>query len=275
METRFSQALLRELKTGASLPMLSPQAAKIQSESLKKDPHFSILAGLIRKDPALTGEILRIANSPFFKGIGEVETLKDALTRLGQTEMVNIIISVIHQKNFRSANPWIRDLYAGLWRHSLACAAGSLWTARHLSLKEDIPKAFIAGLLHDIGKLHILAALEKTMPDNGAGLPRPDLEEILQKHHAELGYAMLTAWHLPESYCVVARDHHGLKASAPLMVVVRLANTLVNLFQTAPQAMAREKISRSREFRQLGLGPAELDELVAYIENALSTTPVS
>ena len=161
METTFSQTLIEEIKTGTSLPMLSPQAAKIQTEFLKKDPHFSILAGLIRKDPTLTGEILRIANSPFYKGLGEVETLKDALTRLGQTEMGNLIMTVIHQKNFRSANPTIRDLQGRLWRHSLACAAASLWTARHLSLKKEIPKAFIAGLLHDIGKLHILSAMEK------------------------------------------------------------------------------------------------------------------
>ena len=62
--------------------------------------------------------------------------------------------------DLRWVDPLLNSLAVGA-AVGLSCAAASLWTARHLSLKKEIPKAFIAGLLHDIGKLHILSAMEK------------------------------------------------------------------------------------------------------------------
>jgi len=254
-KTSIKDLIRQELEKKTSLPVLSPDAINIQSKALKKDPHFSNLAGRIRKDPTLTGEILKTANSPFYQGTAEVETLKDALIRLGQTEMVNIIMAKVHLKNFTSATPLIRHYQDRLWAHSVACATGSLYTARHLSLKEVIPKAFIAGLLHDMGKLLILAALEGIMhgsPENY----RPDPEAIETIHtdlHLDLGYALLNKWQLPEQYAIIALDHHKTDLSDPLGIIVMLSNTLCICLEERQGTPDEKEILNSKEARSLAL----------------------
>lgn len=226
----FAIHLEHALNSQTSLPVLSPEVMKIQSEAMKKDPHFSVLASLIRKDPTLTSQILKIANSPLYRGFEDAETLKDALTRLGQSEMVNIIMTVVHKQNFRSQNPMIRSYQKQLWSHSLNCALGTLWTARYLSLKELIPNAFIAGLLHDMGKLHILAALEKVLnaPGQEYSPSSNAIEDVIGQLHSSFGYKLLIKWHLPEQYATIARDHHSGKfdSSNYLLTIVRFVNTM-------------------------------------------------
>jgi HD-like signal output (HDOD) protein len=51
-----------------ALPVLNPNAIKIQQEATRKDPHFSVLASLIRKDPAMTSQVLKVANAPLLPG---------------------------------------------------------------------------------------------------------------------------------------------------------------------------------------------------------------
>ena len=133
------------LESDDALPVLNPTATKIQMEATRKDPHFSVLASLIRKDPTMTSQVLKVANSPYYRGIEEAQTLKDALTRMGQNEIVNIIMALIHQQHFRSKHPVIQPLQKQLWHHCVNCAIGTLWTARYLGFKELVPQAFIAG----------------------------------------------------------------------------------------------------------------------------------
>ena len=148
----------QQIKKEESLPVLSPKALTIQKEATKQDPDFEVLSRLVRMDPTLTSQVLKTANSPFYRGLGNVDTIKDAVVRLGQNEMVNIVMKVLHQQNFRSSHPLIRPYQIRLWNHSVSCAIGSLWAVKYLSMEELIPRAFIAGLLHDMGKLYLLTA---------------------------------------------------------------------------------------------------------------------
>jgi HD-like signal output (HDOD) protein len=262
----------QQLKKEDSFPVLSPEAIKIQTEATKKDPHFSVIAGLIRKDPTLTSQVLKTANSPFYRGVKDADTLKDALTRLGQNEMVNVIMKVMHQQNFRSENPLIRSCQEKLWHHSVNCAIGSLWTARYLSLGDIIPKAFIAGLLHDMGKLYILTALEKII-DSRENVPTPgpeQIEEILDKFHPESGYNLLTKWNLPEQYQTIARDHHAdeYDSSDRLLLIVRIVNALEDQLEKNGQQTDTSLIFSSREASILQIDETCAAELRITLENA-------
>lgn len=254
-ETDLSAFIHTTLDQGDFLPVLSPGAIKIQSEALKKAPHFSTLAGLIRKDPTLTGRILKTANSPLYRGVMEVQTLKDALTRMGQVEMVNIIMAEIHKKNFGSSHPLIRTAQERLWTHCVACATLSLYTARHLALKEIIPQAFIAGLLHDMGKLHILTALEGLGRDSEITIQQllDAGDPILADRHPDLGHRLLSRWGLPEQYRIIARDHHKTDLSDPLLVVVRISNYLCSFLAQGGGPEMIPRILESTDARFLGV----------------------
>lgn len=270
-DTNFAIKLETIVKSENFLPVLSPDALKIQLEATKKDPHFSVLASLIRKDPALTGQILKTANSPYYRGLDNAETLKDALTRLGQNEMVNIIMAVVHKQNFRSNNPLIRSFQDRLWNHSVNCAVGSLWTARHLVLSELIPQAFIAGLLHDMGKLHILTGMETILGSIGNDdIPSEiEIEQELNQRHAPLGYNLLTKWHLPKQYGVIARDHHSqqFNLSDRLLAIVRFVNHMCGKIERNESGVAYSEVCRLPEVRMLNLAEVDICELETAIKN--------
>ncbi len=268
----------QQLKKDDSLPVLNPKALKIQGEATKSDPDFNVLARMIRMDPTLTSQVLKTANSPFYRGLGDVETIKDALVRLGQNTMVNIIMKVIHQQNFTSSNPLIRSYQKRLWSHSVSCAIGSLWTAKYLSMEELIPKAFIAGLLHDMGKLYLLTALEKILASKTAGFkPTPQLiEKILDNLHSVLGFSLLTKWYLPEQYRLIARDHHAQEydRSDMLLVIVRLVNNVcIKMEKNDPQADLSGIVS-SREADLLGIPEIGVAELEIALEDARINRPM-
>ncbi len=269
----------QQIRKEESLPVLSPKALKIQSEAVKKEPDFAVLTRLIRMDPTLTSQVLKTANSPFYRGLGDVETIKDAIVRLGQTEMVNIIMKVVHQQKFKSKNPLIRSYQNRLWSHSVSCAIGSLWTARYLGMVDLIPKAFIAGLLHDMGKLYLLTALEKILESKDRGFkPPPQLiDKILDSLHSALGNNLLTKWNLPEQYRVIARDHHieAFSHTDLLLMIVRLVNAVCNKMEKNDLNIDLSGIVSSKEADILGMPEIGVAELEIALEDARVNRPMS
>lgn len=273
------EIIKQQIRKEDSLPVLNPKALKIQSEATRMAPDFAELTRLIRMDPTLTSQVLKTANSPFYKGLGDVETLKDAVIRLGQTEMVNIIMKVVHQQNFKSKNPLIRSYQNKLWAHSVSCAIGSLWTARYLAMADLVPRAFIAGLLHDMGKLYLLTALEKILASRTIDFkPPPQLiEKILDNLHTALGYNLLTKWNLPEHYRIIARDHHTdeFDRTDNLLMIVRLANKVCNKMAANDLNMDLSGIVSSREADLLGMPEIGVAELEIALEDARVNRPMA
>jgi HD-like signal output (HDOD) protein len=270
------EIIKQQIKKEESLPVLSPKAATIQREAIKEDPDFEVLSRLIRMDPTLTGHVLKTANSPFYRGLGNVDTIKEAVVRLGQDEMVNIIMKELHQQNFRSSHPLIKSYQARLWNHSVSCAIGSLWVARYLSMEELISKAFIAGLLHDMGKLYILTAIEKIFQSETAAFkPPPQLiDKILDNLHSAMGYNLLTKWHLPEQYRIIARDHHAVEydISDMLLLIVRLVNEVCIKMEDPSPGTDLSRIINSKEADILGIPEIGVAELEIALEDARTKT---
>jgi len=255
-----------------NFPILNPDAVKLQNEILKPDPDLEAVKKLIHMDPTLTSEILKVANSSYYKGLGDVSTIKEAALRMGQEEIFNMIMQVIHRQNFSSHLPLIKRLQNQLWDHSVACAFASLWLTRHLKLTELVTRAFIAGLLHDMGKLGLLTALEKIMTreTEKVRLTSDLITKILDKLHTRQGYALLTQWHLPEVYCRIARDHHGdeYDESDILLVVVRLANMVCEKAGRNDSDEDLSFIMGSKESDILGVGETGLALLEIAMEDA-------
>lgn len=268
----------QQIKKEESLPVLSPKAMAVQKEAIKEEPDFDVLSRLIRMDPTLTGQVLKTANSPFYRGLGGVDTIKDAVVRLGQDEMVNIIMKELHQKNFRSSHPVIKSYQIHLWNHSVSCAIGSRWTVKYLSMDELIPKAFIAGLLHDMGKLYLLTAIEKIFQSKTAEFkPPPQLiDKILDNLHSAMGYNLLTKWHLPEAYRVIARDHHTdeYDISDMLLLIVRLVNRVCNKMEDNSSKTDLSGIISSKEADILGMTEIGVAELEIALEDARTKRPM-
>ncbi len=263
----------KEMEKENNLPVLSKRANALQNEAVKEDPDIRKIGSIIRLDPTLTSQVLKVANSPFYRGLQTVETIREAVIRLGQNEVVNIVMTVIHKGNFNSDVPIIKKNQNRLWNHLVACALGSLWTSRHLSMETLTPKSFIAGLLHDMGKIYLLTALEKIMKSREIDF-KPSaalIDKILDSLHAEQGYHLLRQWNIPEKYAVIARDHHTEEFDHTdlLLVIVRLVNKVCAKMNNPGQTEDISTIVGSREAEILGMTELSIAELEIAMEDSL------
>ncbi len=270
-KTSIIDMIKEQVKKQESLPVLNPKGMEIQQEATKGVPDFKKLSALIRMDPTLTSQVLKTANSPFYRGLGDVETLKDAVIRLGQNEMVNIIMTTVLKQTFNTKIPLVKKYQTALWNHSVSCAVASSWLARHLAMEDLIAKAFIGGLLHDLGKLYLLTALEKIMESKPKGFaPSPQLiEKILTSLHADMGFDLLTKWNIPEQYRNIARDHHleDFDATDILLPIIKMANIVCNKMEANNPEEDLSGIASSRDADILGITEIGIAELEIALED--------
>lgn len=254
------------------LPAFNATALRIQKEVAEEEPDFNLIEKLIVSDQSLTGEVLRVSNSSFYKGLTQVATIRDAIIRLGIKEVSNIVSMVALQHNFQSKNPVLHKIMSKLWRHSVGCAIGANWLARQTGLQALAHEAFIAGLLHDVGKLYVLKVVD-SMKASGEieNLPSDTvLYEVMQQLHTDYGYSLMEHWNLPEKYSRVARNHHSaeLDGSNFLLVLVRLANQICHKMGIGLLEDPSIALMETPEAAQLQLSEVDLARLEVRLEDS-------
>lgn len=179
---------------------------------LLEDPESNSeqIAEVIRLDPGLTADVLRICNSARYAGAYRVETLQEAVMRLGLREVYKVVASIITSPIISESteDPELGDI----WSHSLSAAAAGQILARE---KGDDPEIiFTAALLHDIGKVVLMhagrdeyTALLKEANSNGGSLLEAE-KQRLRMTHAEVGALLLKRWNFPQSITAAVQFHH-------------------------------------------------------------------
>jgi len=212
---------------GLNLPVYNPVALKLQEAIANKTEDVLEIEKIILSDQAIAAEVLRAANSPFFCGLSPVRTIRNAIVRLGTQQMRRLVILVSERAKYKALDADLHRLLGELWRHASTTALAAQWLSKRLRATGIEEICFIGGLLHDIGKLIILRAVDEIKKAEGEGfsIPQDDLKDVLQTAHCELGYRLLLGWRVPEIYCQIARDHHAEDLSGDLpLAIVRLAN---------------------------------------------------
>jgi HD-like signal output (HDOD) protein len=220
----------------ATIPTL-PDAA-LKAMAALKEPHCSLvdLAEIVRKDPALTAGILRLANSALYRISRTIQSIDQAVVRLGTRECQNLILTVSMQSMFRRADSAQRVACERLWKHSLLTA--SLCRRLNDSLALGFAgEEFACGIGHDLGRiLIVLVAFEAFQQADPL-----DFEEgpdILQREQDVLGtdHCFFGAWYasmnqLPASMISAVQFHH-LPSEAgerqPLVALVSTADHMAN-----------------------------------------------
>jgi HD-like signal output (HDOD) protein len=254
------------------LPAFNATALRIQKEVAKAEPDSRLIEKLIVSDQSLTGEVLSVSNSSFYKGLTQVATVRDAIIRMGNIEVSNIVSLVAVQHNFQSKIPAMQKIMGKLWRHSVGCAIGANWLARQTGFQALAHETFIAGLLHDVGKLYVLKVVDD-MKASGEieNLPSDTvIDELMQQLHTEQGYTLMAQWNLPEKYCQVARDHHlaEFDGSNFLLVLVRLANQVCHKMGIGLIEDPSIVLLETAEAAQLQLSEMDLARLEVRLEDS-------
>jgi putative nucleotidyltransferase with HDIG domain len=215
----------------AQLPAFNRTGLAIQQEMAKPDPDMQVIEKQILRDPALSGQLLKVANSSFYRGMIEVTTVRNAMVRLGLSEVSSLVVLLTQKQSFSTHDPFIQEYMDELWIHSVACALGAKWIAKECRLPSKMNEAFFAGLLHDIGKAFLLMAIAdlKKTGQLGDNVPQTFIEEVLDTLHQSLGAQLLRNWNLPEIYCTVAERHHNesMEGQDTILLMVSLANKVL------------------------------------------------
>lgn len=251
-------------------------ALRIQQEVGREEPNLQLVEKLIVSDPALTSQVLRMSNSAFYRGLKKVTTVRNAINRIGFLEIANVVSLVTHRKNFQSNNPMDRELLGKLWSHSVGCAIGSQWIARKRGFINMANEAFIAGLLHDVGKLFLITIFDDIVASKRVlALPSPELiSELMETMHVQYGHALLEKWNLPNIYCEVVLKHHDETCGDEniILLMVRLANFACNKMGIGLHEDPSLLLAATPEAHSLGLSEVALAELEIKLEDSLNLT---
>ena len=218
------------------LPVVPVVAQKVMDEMTRVSCSAASLSAIIRGDQALMGRILRIANSAFYRRPIPAKTLEQAVVRLGLGLVRDLAISLSTQSLFKKFGP----LETQMWEHSIAVGTAAQLIARDTG-NLDSGEAFVAGMLHDTGKVllnnHAPEAYANAVAraqDEGRSLYAIEREEF-GFDHTVVGGLMLKKWELPEEIVNAAVWHHSADEldmvpahSRPIVAAVALGNDLAH-----------------------------------------------
>lgn len=225
---------LKNLIAGINdLPTLPTIAASILGLLDNPSASASELGKLISSDQGITMRILRMANSSYYGFPRQIGTVNLAIVVLGFETVKNLTLSLSIRdtiKNWSVSVPFDFNYY---WKHSLYTASGARAFAKNTSYK--VPgEAFVAGLVHDMGKIIIAKYFPKeysqvyqiTQDENKSSFETE--EEIIGANHAQIGGWLAEKWNLPSAITESVACHHAPEQAlldTLLSSIINLANS--------------------------------------------------
>lgn len=230
--------LLRGVKQLPTLPTVFIKLQKIIGDERTTAKE---VGAVIEQDQALTTKILKVVNSAFYGFPGRISTVARAVVVLGFNEIKSLALSASLIDVFKSESDSNSLDYEAFWKHSLAVAACSRILAKRAGrlIIKDAEEAFVAGLLHDMGKIvedqyihdSFIKALNAVSEDQMLLI---DAEtKCIGVDHQHVGQRLSEIWGLPLSLISVVGYHHQpiiRKRDTlifPLISVVHIADIIV------------------------------------------------
>ncbi len=192
------------------------------------------IAAVVSTDVALATRVLRIANSAYYGMARKVSTLNEAVLLLGLKAMRSLAVAAAAYDTLKNEAAGYNLASGELWRHSISCAVASQVIAQK-TRKVQPEEAFVAGLLHDVGKVILSLYVAQQFQ---AILALVELEQIpfseaertvLGFDHAEVGARIAEKWNLPTPLVAAIGGHHSLQRGGDmpeLAAVVHIANAV-------------------------------------------------
>lgn len=195
------------------LPALSSVVTDVIRALRNPDCTVAELADVLGRDQALTARVLRLANSALFGLPRRIGALTDAIVLLGFNTVRSLSVAgSAFTVMDRSVVGY--GLQRGLlWRHGVAAAAAARLLASRVA-PQQVEEAFVAGLLHDIGKIVLdsyvgqaFDEIARIVAEHGAAFADAE-REVLGFDHAQVGGLVAEKWALPQDLVAAIRYHH-------------------------------------------------------------------
>lgn len=271
------ELLRAHLRQGKYEPPVMPATVR-QALEMAKDPEASFggIAGVLEADPTLTAQLLKLANSPMFRGAVPVSGLRQALVRIGLRGFVQLLMVASLSKVLVVRGH--RGITIKLQERATAVGIAAAEIAR--ATKVDRDAAFTAGVLHDVGVpmgYGLLSACSRYLRD--------DLEEsaarkweIVNGMHQEFGLELARKWKLPADVAGAMGYHHGPADAPPaaqkMAWVVAAAIHVADHADIRPERPLDDPLGE-RAFFVLGLALSRIEGLAHEVRSRMGYVPLS
>jgi putative nucleotidyltransferase with HDIG domain len=267
----ISDKILQKVSIFPSMPQAG---IKLRALLTQKDVSIDEIEKILRHDPGLAANVLRLANSAYFGVPTKVRTLKHAVMLLGVKRFAQIAVTACMNKSMNIEVEGYGLSPGELWLHSIAVStiAEALTKNRNLAENHD---CFTPALLHDLGKLILGEFVKKEQPkiENlvNSGVPFVVAEkEVLGTNHAEIGALILGQWRFPSDLINAVRCHHSPEALENATIhqdIVYLANLMCNSKGDRESAEEKPMMPQSSVLNRLSIS---LEQYKVFADNARS-----
>jgi putative nucleotidyltransferase with HDIG domain len=226
--------LLQLIMTTRDLPAMPHVASKVLELSGNPNTSALKLQQVIADDQAMAARILKIANSAMYACSRKIKTLTEAIVMLGFNSIRSLVVTSAARNLYSSANSRMGLKERLLWEHSIGTAC-----ACRLLVQADLPhlaeEAFLAGLMHDIGKLVLNQRAADRFDEvvqtvyNESRMFVETERALLGFDHAEVGAMLVNKWKLAPALELIIANHHRpetFNPDNPLLLYLDLANEI-------------------------------------------------
>lgn len=271
----------QELLAG-SLELASLPEVFTRVNDMLDDPRSSAsdIGKVISDDPAMTTRLLKIVNSAFYSFPSQIGTVSRAITIIGTRELRDLILATSVVKLF---NHIPEDLISmdSFWRHSISVGliAQCMASQRH---DENIEPMFVAGLIHDIGRLVICSKVPEIEREalarakfNGMDLTQSE-RTILGFDHTQVGAELARLWLLPNNLYEAMAFHHTPQYAESHVIetaIVHLANDIANAVDLGNGGQVHAEMPvNSPLWKTTGLPPDTIETVLPEAEKRFQET---
>ncbi|GGE68262.1 HDOD domain-containing protein [Streptosporangium jomthongense] len=252
------------------LPTLPEAALQVRDIAESEDSAIGDLVKVISNDTALSARIIRVCNSPLFRGNRAIENLNMAVSRLGMAYTSSLAMGLAMQQMFQATSDMIDKRLRATWQTSTE-VAGVCHVLAHNYTKLKPDQATLAGLVHLIGVLPILRYVE----DEDLQISSIMLDKVIEELHPRIGATILRKWDFPKDLQNVPLEYanfHRELPSADYADLVMVAN--LQLVAGSDHRWTEMDWTAIPAFDRLGLDPNidmnEEEDLNAQMEAAMA-----
>ena len=246
---------IRNIKTLPTLPVIVTRVLEVTDSA---NASANELGDVIANDVSLSAKVLNLANSAFYGFTRRITTIRQAVVVLGFDTVRSLALSVSVFDALKGSNGHVSFDREAFWMHSVGCGTAARLVGKLVGCR-DTGTLFVAGLLHDLGKVildtYFHDLYQEVVEDMVAeGRPATEVErDLLDIDHAEVGGWLAERWSFPAVLVAPIAHHHDPMSSGAEhlreTLIVHLSNILVKrhgiglCYETVPQRLSREVAS--------------------------------
>ncbi|MCP5298969.1 MAG: HDOD domain-containing protein [Chromatiaceae bacterium] len=177
------------------LPTLPEVALKVRDAVESENADSASIASMVANDAALSARLLQVANSPLYRGRVEIDSIQQAVTRLGLKLVRSLVVSLAMKQIFQATSDALDHQFRQIWDDSLQVAAISRVLASGVPELEN-EQALLGGLIHNIGALPILTKIDERF---GFDADVEMIDTMIAELAPDIGERILKHWNFAES----------------------------------------------------------------------------